>query len=108
MEVSDTPAKRGLGLGNRDALRKGWGMLFVFERRIRHRFWMKDMRFPIDIIWLDNQRIVEIAERVPPPDAESKPSLLVPGHPSNFVLELESGRVEALGISVGQTLRYQF
>ena len=43
VEVSDTPEKRSLGLGKRDKLEKGWGMLFVFERRIPHSFWMKNM-----------------------------------------------------------------
>ena len=54
VEVADTLKKRSLGLGKRASLKKGWGMLFVFEKRKPHRFWMKDMQFPLDIIWLDN------------------------------------------------------
>ena len=108
VEVSDTPEKRSLGLGKRDKLKKGWGMLFVFEKRIPHSFWMKNMRFPIDIIWLDNQRIVELAENVPPPQEGESPKVMEPRFPSNFVLELESSRVRALGLKVGQKLSYQF
>ena len=108
VEVSDTPEKRSLGLGKRDKLEKGWGMLFVFEKRIPHSFWMKNMRFPIDIIWLDNQRIVELAENVPPPQEGESPKVMEPLLPSNFVLELESGRARALGLKVGQKLSYQF
>ena len=108
VEVSDTPEKRSLGLGKRDKLEKGWGMLFVFEKRIPHSFWMKNMRFPIDIIWLDNQRIVELAENVPPPQEGESPKVMEPRLPSNFVLELESGRARALGLKVGQKLSYQF
>ena len=108
VEVSDTPEKRSLGLGKRDKLEKGWGMLFVFEKRIPHSFWMKNMRFPIDIIWLDNQRIVELAENVPPPQEGESPKVLEPRLPSNFVLEIESGRARALGLKVGQKLSYQF
>ena len=108
VEVSDTPEKRSLGLGKRDKLEKGWGMLFVFEKRIPHSFWMKNMRFPIDIIWLDNQRIVELAENVPPPQEGESPKVMEPRLPSNFVLELESGRARALGLKVGQMLSYQF
>ena len=108
VEVSDTPEKRSLGLGKRDKLKKGWGMLFVFEKRIPHSFWMKNMRFPIDIIWLDNQRIVELAENVPPPQEGESPKVMEPRLPSNFVLELESGRARALGLKVGQMLSYQF
>ena len=108
VEVSDTPEKRSLGLGKRDKLEKGWGMLFVFEKRIPHSFWMKNMRFPIDIIWLDNQRIVELAENVPPPQEGESPKVMEPRLPSNFVLEIESGRARALGLKVGQMLSYQF
>ena len=108
VEVSDTPEKRSLGLGKRDKLEKGWGMLFVFEKRIPHSFWMKNMRFPIDIIWLDNQRIVELVENVPPPQEGESPKVMEPSLPSNFVLELESGRARALGLKVGQKLSYQF
>ena len=108
VEVSDTPEKRSLGLGKRDKLENGWGMLFVFEKRIPHSFWMKNMRFPIDIIWLDNQRIVELAENVPPPQEGESPKVMEPRLPSNFVLELESGRARALGLNVRQKLSYQF
>ena len=108
VEVSDTPEKRSLGLGKRDKLEKGWGMLFVFERRIPHSFWMKNMRFPIDIIWLDNQRIVELVENVPPPQEGESPTVMEPRLPSNFVLELESGRARALGLNVGQKLSFKF
>ena len=108
VEVSDTPEKRSLGLGKRDKLEKGWGMLFVFEKRIPHSFWMKNMRFPIDIIWLDNQRIVELAENVPPPQVGESPKVMEPRLPSNFVLEIESGQARALGLKVGQKLSYQF
>ena len=83
-------------------------MLFVFEKRIPHSFWMKNMRFPIDIIWLDNQRIVELAENVPPPQEGESPKVMEPRLPSNFVLELESGRARALGLNVGQKLSFKF
>ena len=108
VEVADTFKKRSLGLGKRNSLKKGWGMLFVFEKRIPHSFWMKNMRFPIDIIWLDNQRIVELAENVPPPQEGESPKVMEPRLPSNFVLEIESGRAMALGLNVGQKLSYQF
>ena len=108
VEVSDTPEKRSLGLGKRNKLENGWGMLFVFEKRIPHSFWMKNMRFPIDIIWLDNQRIVELVENVPPPHEGESPKVMEPRLPSNFVLEIESGRARALGLKVGQKLSYQF
>jgi len=108
VEVSDTPEKRSLGLGKRDKLLKGWGMLFVFQERIPHHFWMKDMQFPIDIIWIDNLRIIDLAENVPPPENGDSPEVFKPTRPSNFVLEIEAGGAKALGLKLGQKLRYQF
>ena len=73
-----------------------------------YTFWMKDMRFPIDIIWLDNYRIVEIARDVQPPKENTQPKRLKPTSTSNFVLEIEAGRAEELGLGKGRKLRYQF
>ena len=70
VEVADTLKKRSLGLGKRASLKKGWGMLFVFEKREPHRFWMKDMQFPLDIIWLDNHRIVHIIQNAKPANSK--------------------------------------
>jgi len=108
VEISDTPAKRTLGLGKRGGLRAGWGMLFVFEKTGSHPFWMKDMHFAIDILWLRNRRIVHIAHNVVPPVSGKKPETLVPPVSANLVLELAAGQAEALGLETGQSLRYQF
>ncbi len=108
VEVADTPEKRRLGLARRDYLRAGWGMLFIFESRVPHRFWMKDMRFPIDIIWLDNHRIIDLALNVNPPEKGKSPPVYIPRAPANFVLELSAGQASELGLVLGQQLRYQF
>lgn len=108
VEIADTPAKRTLGLGKRDGLRSGWGMLFIFENTRSHPFWMKDMRFAIDILWLRNRRIVHIARNVPPPAPGEKPVTLDPPVSANLVLELAAGQAEGLGLETGQSLRYQF
>ena len=85
VEVADTLKKRSLGLGKRTSLKKGWGMLFVFEKRKTHRFWMKDMQFPLDIIWLDNHRIVHIIHNVQPFNSDDEPELLIRISTSLFV-----------------------
>lgn len=108
VEIADTPAKRSLGLGRRDGLRPGWGMLFIFETTGSHPFWMKDMRFAIDILWLRNRRIVHIARNVPPPAPGEKPVTLDPSVSANLVLELAAGAAKALGLETGQSVRFQF
>lgn len=108
VEVADTVEKRSLGLGNRSGLENGWGMLFVFEKRKQHGFWMKNMQFPLDIIWLDNHLIVHILRNVQPEKSGVIPPVMTPPVAGNFVLEIDSGRADELKLQVGQRLKYQF
>ena len=108
VEVADTLKKRSLGLGKRTSLKKGWGMLFVFEERKPHRFWMKDMQFPLDIIWLDNHRIVHIIPNAKPANSMDKPEIMTSPVPTNFVLEIAAGRSAILGLKTGQQMRFKF
>ena len=108
VEVADTVEKRSLGLGKRSGLENGWGMLFVFEKRKQHGFWMKDMQFPLDIIWLDNHRIAHILRNVQPAKSGVIPPVMTPPVAGNFVLEIDAGRADELKLQVGQRLKYQF
>ena len=108
VEVADSVEKRSLGLGNRSGLQNGWGMLFVFEKRKQHGFWMKDMEFPLDIIWLDNHRIAYILRNVQPAKSGVIPPVMTPPVAGNFVLEIDAGRADELKLQVGQLLKYQF
>jgi hypothetical protein len=108
VEVSDTPAKRQQGLSDRPRLKKGWGMLFVFEHSGRHGFWMKDMNFPIDILWLRNRRVVYVAENIPPPSSGESSVTVTPDKSANLVLELDAGQARALDLSVGSILDYRW
>ena len=108
VEVADTVEKRSLGLGKRSGLENGWGMLFVFEKRKQHGFWMKDMQFPLDIIWLDNHRIVHILRNVQPAKSGNNPSVMIPPVAGNFVLEIDAGYADKLNLQVGQHLKYRF
>ena len=108
VEVADTVEKRSLGLGKRSGLENGWGMLFVFGKRKQHGFWMKDMHFPLDIIWLDNHRIVHILRNVQPAKSGVNPPVMIPPVAGNFVLEIEAGQAAELKLQVGQQMEYQF
>ena len=108
VEVADTLKKRSLGLGQRTSLKKGWGMLFVFEKRKPHRFWMKDMQFPLDIIWLDNHRIVHITRNAKPANSRDEPEVMTSPVSVNFVLEIAAGRAAKLRLKTGQWLKFKF
>ena len=108
VEVADTLKKRSLGLGKRASLKKGWGMLFVFEKRKPHRFWMKDMQFPLDIIWLDNHRIVHITRNAKHANSRDEPEVMTSPVPVNFVLEIAAGRAAKLRLKTGQRMKFKF
>jgi len=90
-ELAVTDQERQRGLMFREGLNPDQGMLFVFEREAIHSFWMKNMKFCIDIIWLDkDKRIVHIEKNVPPCKNEDCPSY-TPAALSKYVLEIKGG-----------------
>lgn len=108
MAVSDT--ERQQGLSGREFMAQDAGMLFVFEDEQPRQFWMKDMRFPLDIIWIDGQcRLVGVSANVPtpPPNADDAD---IPRAPSNlpvrYVLELNAGEWERAGLSEGDLVEF--
>lgn len=92
-EIARTPAERRTGLSDHAELADGEGMLFLFEESARHGFWMKDMAFSIDIVWLSEAgEIVDIAHSVPP---ETYPQSFTPSEPARYVLEVPAGFARA-------------
>ena len=108
VEVADTLKKRRLGLGKRTSLKKGWGMLFIFGKRKPYRFWMKDMQFPLDIIWLDNHRIVHVIHNAKPSNSRDETEVMTSPVPVNFVLEIAAGRAAKLRLKTGQRMKFKF
>lgn len=101
LEIAANNASRLQGLSDRDSLEPGHGMLFVFERPAKECFWMKGMRFPIDMIWLNEQReIIKIEQNITP---ETYPESFCADN-TKFVLEVNSGQAEQAGLALGQRL----
>jgi len=107
IETADNDAARARGLGYRTSLPKDCGMLFIFDRKERHTFWMKGMRFPLDFLWIDGVRVADITQNVPVPSvlAEKLP-VYSPKAAVDKVLELNAGVVRKFGISVGDTVSF--
>lgn len=94
IEVADTEAARELGLGQRDSLAAGHGMLFVFDAPGNWGFWMKDTRFPLDMIWTRaDGTIISIARNVATSTyAQNPPQVFYPSEPdASYVLEVNAG-----------------
>ena len=103
VEIADTNEKKERGLGKRDGLEAGRGMIFPFTSAERWVFWMKDMRFPIDIVWIREGKVVDLHRNLPVPTAE-KLDTYSPIEPADLVLELSSGAAADAGIEPGDTV----
>lgn len=102
-EIADTPEKKARGLSGRAALGENEGMLFVFEKPGIYSFWMKDMNFPIDIIWLDEYfRVVDISADAEP---SSFPNLFTPSAPAQYALEVPGGFAQQ-HITIGEYVKF--
>lgn len=98
-ELAITVDERRTGLSNRPSLDEGAGMLFVFDEPDTYGFWMQDMEFSIDIIWLDEDKAVVQIERDVSPD--TFPDVFYPNIPALYVLETNSGFVLENDIMLG-------
>lgn len=104
VETADTPQARERGLSGRSALLENQGMLFVFSEDGIHSFWMKDMNFPIDILWISASReIVYIKENASPDDY---PATYAPDKEARYVLEVAAGFVEKYGVRIGDRISF--
>jgi uncharacterized protein len=107
VEVMVSDQDRMMGLMFRPSLPKDRGMLFVFETSDFHGIWMKNCRFPIDIVWLDGEhRVVHLTEAVPPCKAEPCP-VYAPLRRASFVVELNAGQARREKVAVGETVSFE-
>lgn len=95
LTVARSEKEKAVGLSNHTSLQNDMGMLFPFKEEGFHSFWMKEMEFPIDIIFIRDSRIVDIVAQVKPPKSSSE-SLTVykPKELADAVLEINSGLSE--------------
>jgi uncharacterized membrane protein (UPF0127 family) len=107
VEVMVTDEDRAMGLMFRPSLAHDRGMLFVFDALGFHSIWMKNCRFPIDIVWLDQDHmVVHVADGVPPCKAEPCPTYQ-PLRRAAYVLELNAGEARREKIRVGSELSFE-
>ncbi|MGB3148179.1 MAG: DUF192 domain-containing protein [Paracoccaceae bacterium] len=103
VELATTEAERAKGLMDRDHLATGSGMLFIYPEPREVSFWMKNTRIPLDIAFIDDKgRVSRIAPMATPYDLTAIPS----GAPVQYVLEINGGLANRLGITEGAELRH--
>lgn len=107
VEVALTADSQSQGLSGKIHLPKDAGMYFIFPSAENRNFWMKEMNFPLDIIWIRQGAIVGIAANIPKPESKTATLELIPSKvPADAVLEINAGLADLYGFKVGDKLRF--
>lgn len=108
IEIADDDEERQRGLMFRDTLAPDEGMLFVFPDMQRRTFWMKNVRIPLDMIFIDsNYNVNEVKSDLQP--CRKEPCLVYPSeYPAQYVVEVNAGFAAAHNISRGTKMEYAF
>ncbi len=107
-EIADTLAQRSAGLSGRTSLDTNSSMTFVFDKESYYSFWMPDMNFPIDIVWLDSQyRIVDVVKNIKPmPELEQNNlPTYTNKEPAMYVIEFNAGFFDLNNLTKGQKIK---
>ncbi len=108
VDVAKTLAEQRRGLSGRAGLADNQGMFFIFDKPNTYGFWMKDMKFPIDIIWLKDNKIIRFEENMAPQNGakDSELKIYYPPEPIQKVLEVKAGAVQRFGFKIGDEVGY--
>lgn len=106
VEIASSEEDKSVGLMYRERLEENTGMLFVFGYEEKYAFWMKNMNFALDMIWVDSSfRIVDITRNAEP-CREERCGTYSPSGRAKYVIEVNSGFSESNGIKIGQRVYF--
>ena len=94
-----------VGLSKYKSIPNSRGMVFVFGKADYYPFWMKGMQFPIDIIYIKNDKVVTVLQNLKP--GTSSPTIYYPTGPANMVLEINAGLSQKDGITKGSEVEFK-
>lgn len=106
--IAKSSRDKEVGLSKYTNLSQNQGMLFPFGTASNYSFWMKDMQFPIDIIFIRNNKIVVIYQNVQPPQKNQNLTIYRPQELSDTVLEINAGLSEKYGFTKGDFVKIDF
>lgn len=102
-----TLKEKQIGLSSKTSLDKNSGMLFAFDKADYYPFWMKDMKFPIDIIFIKGDKIVTLYKNVKPPKSGENPEIIKPESPADKVFEINAGLSDQNKIGKGDQVVFK-
>lgn len=106
-EIAKTPEQREKGLSGRVALGENRGMLFVFEQPAIYSFVAKGMKFPFDIIWIKDNKIVDVTKKIPVPELGEDLITYEPLFAANYALEMTGGYCDQYDLRIGMEVKIE-
>lgn len=94
------------GLSGRTSLAYNRGMLFIFSKPDKYRFWMPDMHFPLDIVWINDGKVIGIEKNISPKFDPASPRFYIPPRPVRYILEVNAGFTKNKGIKIGDNVAF--
>lgn len=109
VELAKTAEERSRGLMFRESLDSDKGMLFIFDKEGEYPFWMKNTLIPLDIIWINaKEEVVFISDNTQPCKEEFPCLSINPGKNAKYVLEVNGGVAEKIGLKIGDKISIKF
>jgi uncharacterized membrane protein (UPF0127 family) len=102
VEIVSSPEKTALGLSGRESICEKCGMLFIFEGVAYRSFWMKDMKFDLDMVYISGDKIVYIAKNVRHENGTKE--VVQPDAKADKILEVNAGTSDKFGLKVGDMI----
>lgn len=106
IEIADSNEERIRGLSNRTSLPDSSGMLFIFPDVNYHSIWMKEMNFPIDIIWIKYGIIVDLVNNAPVPVNNLNIATFTPQTTADSILEMRAGAIKRYRMKIGDNVKF--
>ncbi len=108
VDVADSPKEMARGLSGRPGLAPDHGLLFIYPDKDYRTFWMKDMNFAIDLLWIDGDKVVGLEENMLPEPGVAFDDLRRYNSPQpvSRVLEIPAGSVDASQVKVGDIIKF--
>ncbi|MFH1822394.1 MAG: DUF192 domain-containing protein [Patescibacteria group bacterium] len=106
VEIADEESEQYNGLSGRESLCANCGMLFIFNNKTTRTFVMRRMDFPLDIIWLDDNKIIKIDKNLKP-EGDEPINFYQSSQPVNYVLEVNAGLADKYNMVVGNIVEYK-
>jgi hypothetical protein len=107
VDLADTPSKAERGLMFRNSLPEGSGMWFIFPDDLERVFWMKNVGFSLDIVFIDKNYVIKKIERMVPPCVKEPCPRYYSNAPVRYVLEVPGGYCGKMGVKEGQKVEYK-